>query len=87
MRYIISFGFNDKTFISHRAASQNDLDLKKPKRTPLHHAADVGNMLISCLTSTNQQSADQGLMIWSSVPEDPTGETDCSTCVLFQDNK
>ena len=38
-------------------------------------------------TSSNQQSADQGLMIRSLVPEDPTGETDCSTFVLFQDNK
>ena len=71
-------------------------------RTPLHRAADEGNLeicqvhwkrkcktkqLISCLTSTNQQSADQGLMIRSSVPEDPTGETDCSTFVLSQDNK
>ena len=43
--------------------------------------------LISCSTSTNQQSADQGLMIRSLVPEDPMGETDCSTFVLFQDNK
>ena len=42
--------------------------------------------LISCITSTNQQSAVQGLMIRSLVPEDPTGETDCSTFVLFQDN-
>ena len=29
----------------------------------------------------------QGLMIRNLVPEDPTGETDCSTFVLFQDNK
>ena len=35
----------------------------------------------------HQQSADQGLMIRSSVPEEPTGETDCSTYVLSQDNK
>ena len=63
-------------------------------RTPLHCAADVGNLeiwqanwkrkcktkqLISYLTSTNQQSADQGLMIRNSVPEEPTGETDSST--------
>ena len=34
-----------------------------------------------------QQSADQGLMIRSSVPEEPTGETDCSIFVLSQDNK
>ena len=34
-----------------------------------------------------QQSADQGLMIRSLVPEEPTGETDCSIFVLFQDNK
>ena len=33
------------------------------------------------------KSADQGLMIRSSVPEEPTGETDCSTYVLSQDNK
>ena len=33
------------------------------------------------------KSADQGLMIRSSVPEEPTGETDCCTCVLSQDNK
>ena len=30
---------------------------------------------------------DQGLMIRSLVPEEPTGETDCSTYVLSQDNK
>ena len=36
------------------------------------------------ITSTNQQSAVQGLMIRSLVQEDPTGETDCSTFVLFQ---
>ena len=36
--------------------------------------------LISYLTSTNNHSADQGLMIGNSVPEDPTGETG-------QDNK
>ena len=35
----------------------------------------------------NQQSADEGLMIRSSIPEEPTGETDCSTYVLSQDNK
>ena len=34
-----------------------------------------------------QQSADQGLMIRSLVPEEPTGETDCSIFVLSQDNK
>ena len=34
-----------------------------------------------------QQSADQGLMIGSLVPEEPTGETDCSIFVLSQDNK
>ena len=33
------------------------------------------------------KSADQGLMIRISVPEEPTGETDCSTYVLSQDNK
>ena len=33
------------------------------------------------------KSADQGLMIRSSVPEEPTGETDCSIFVLSQDNK
>ena len=44
-------------------------------------------MEISYPTSSNQQSADQGLMIRSSVPEEPTGETDCSTFVLSQDNK
>ena len=38
-------------------------------------------------TSTNQQSADQGLMISRFLPEDPAGETDCCTFVLFQDNK
>jgi hypothetical protein len=43
--------------------------------------------LISYPTSSNQQSADQGLMIRSLVPEEPTGETDCSTYVLSQDNK
>ena len=43
--------------------------------------------MINYLTSTNHQSADQGLMIRSSVPEEPTGETDCSTYVLSQDNK
>jgi hypothetical protein len=32
-------------------------------------------------------SADEGLMIRSSVPEEPTGETDCSTYVLSRDNK
>ena len=42
--------------------------------------------LISYPTS-NQQSADQGFMIRSSVPEKPTGETDCSTYVLSQDDK
>ena len=30
------------------------------------------------ITSTNQQSAVQELMIRSLVPEEPTGETDCS---------
>jgi hypothetical protein len=35
----------------------------------------------------NLQSADQGLMIRNSVPEEPTGETGCSTYVLFQDDK
>ena len=35
-------------------------------------------------TSTNQQSADQGLIIRRLVPEDPTSETDCSTFVLSQ---
>ena len=29
----------------------------------------------------------QGLMIRGLVPEEPTGETDCSTYVLSQDNK
>ena len=43
--------------------------------------------LISYPTSKNQQSADQGLMIRSSVPEEPTGETDCRAHVLSQDNK
>ena len=43
--------------------------------------------LISYPTSSNQQSADQGLMIRSLVPEEPMGETDCSTYVLSQDNK
>ena len=38
-------------------------------------------------TSTNQQSADQGIITRSLVPEDPTGETDCRTFVLSQDNK
>ena len=33
------------------------------------------------------KSADQGLKIRSSVPEEPTGETDCSTYILSQDNK
>ena len=33
------------------------------------------------------KSTDQGLMIRNSVPEEPTGETDCSTYVLSQDNK
>jgi hypothetical protein len=32
----------------------------------------------------NLQSADQGLMIRSLVPEEPTGETDCSTVILSQ---
>ena len=35
----------------------------------------------------HQQSADQGLMIRSLIPEDPTGKTDCSIFVIFQDNK
>ena len=35
----------------------------------------------------HQQSADQGLKMRNSVPEEPTGETDCSTYVLSQDNK
>ena len=39
--------------------------------------------LISHQTSSNQQSADQGLMISSSVPEEPTGETDCSTNMSY----
>ena len=43
--------------------------------------------LISYPTSSNQQSADQGLMIRSLVPEEPTGETDFSTHVLSKDNK
>ena len=43
--------------------------------------------LISYPTSSNLQSADQGLMIRSSVPEEPTGETNCSTYVLSRDNK
>ena len=42
---------------------------------------------ISATQHQNQQSADEGLMIRSSVPEEPAGETDCSTYVLFQDNK
>ena len=33
---------------------------------------------------TKQKTADQGLMIRSLVPEDPMGETDFSTFVLFQ---
>ena len=43
--------------------------------------------LISNLTSTNQQSAHQELMIRNSVPKDPTGEMDCSTYVLSEDDK
>ena len=43
--------------------------------------------LIAYPTSTNQQSANQELMIRNSVPEEPMGETDCSTYVLSQDNK
>ena len=39
------------------------------------------------ITSTNQQSAVQGLMIRSLVPKEPTGETDFSIFFLFQDNK
>ena len=45
--------------------------------------------LISCLiiNQINSQLIKEGLMIRSSVPEEPTGETDCSTYVLSQDNK
>ena len=39
------------------------------------------------ITSTNQQSAVQGLMIRSLVPEEPTCETDCSIFFLLEDNK
>ena len=71
-------------------------------RTPLHCAADVGNLEIwhaywkrKCKTNSwsatqnqiNSQLIKEGLMIRSSVPEEPTGETDCSTYVLSQDNK
>ena len=67
------------------------LEHKHTFLTPLHCAAVVGNLeiwhaywkrkcktkqLISYPTSTNQQSADQGLMIRNSVPEEPPGETD-----------
>ena len=71
-------------------------DIKKPYRTPLHRAADVGNLEIwqftgkgnakqnSKTAAQQQKSAYQGIMIRSLVPEDPTGETDCSTVILFQ---
>ena len=39
------------------------------------------------INAKTRESADQGLMIRSSVPEEPTGKTDCSTYVLSQDNK
>ena len=34
------------------------------------------------LHNINNRSADQGLMIRSLVPEEPMGETDCSTVIL-----
>ena len=48
---------------------------------------EMQNKQLISYPKSNQHSADQGLMIRSSVPEEPTGETDCSTYVLSQDNK
>ena len=44
-------------------------------------------MLCKLNNQINSQLIKEGLMIRSSVPEEPTGETDCSTYVLSQDNK
>ena len=44
------------------------------------------NKIADQLPNINK-SVDQGLMIRNSVPEEPTGETNCSTYVLSQDNE